>query len=322
MTPPEAGPAPDAETLRAALKRLLGGWPDRAAPPEVIGRTVEAGDGFVLERLAVRHASGAEARGLLTRPAAPGPHPAVLYCHAHGGKYEIGASELIDARPSLVSPYGPALARAGFVALCLDMPTFGERLVPPESALAKRLLWQGDTLFGMMLRELAGGLDLLAARPDVDPARIAALGLSMGATHAFWLAALDGRVARVAHLCCYADLATLVELGGHDRHGIYMMVPGLLSVASTGAIAGLVAPRPQLIALGDEDGLTPPAAIAAALPVTREAYARAGAPAALTVLIEPGSGHQETQRMRDAVMGFLAAMHSATEDGAPRRSPP
>jgi dienelactone hydrolase len=311
VTPPDDGSAPDADTLRVALKRLLGGWPDRPAPPAVTVGAVEKGDGFVLERLTVRHATGAEARGLLTRPPTPGPHPAVLYCHAHGGKYEIGASELIEPRPSLVSPYGPALARAGFVTLCVDMPTFGERLAPAESALAKRLLWHGDTLFGMMLRELAGGIDLLAARPDVDPERIAALGLSMGATQAFWLAALDARVARVAHLCCYADLETLVALGGHDRHGIYMMVPGLLAQASTGAIAGLVAPRPQLIALGDEDALTPPEAIAAALPATRAAYERAGAAGALEVIIEPGSGHQETPRMRDAVMRFLSAIRLA-----------
>jgi dipeptidyl aminopeptidase/acylaminoacyl peptidase len=51
-----------------------------------------------------------------------------------------------------------------------------------------------------MLGDLAAGLDALAADPDVDAGtRIGAMGLSMGATHAYWLAALDDRVAAVAH---------------------------------------------------------------------------------------------------------------------------
>ena len=65
----------------------------------------------------------------------------------------------------------------------------------------------------------------------------------MGATLAFWLAALDPRMKAVAHLCCFADLETLVASGAHDLHGLYMTVPGLLAVARTGEIAGLIAPR-------------------------------------------------------------------------------
>ena len=50
--------------------------------------------GFVVEHL--RFDLGEPVRGLLMRPSrAEGRLPAVLYCHAHGAKYEIGASELI-----------------------------------------------------------------------------------------------------------------------------------------------------------------------------------------------------------------------------------
>lgn len=89
-------------------------------------------------------------------------------------------------------------------------------------------------------------------------------GISMGATLAYFLAAIDQRVSAVAHLCCYADLATLVEIGAHDLHGHYLTVPGLLAETSSGAIAGLVAPRPQLICVGSGDPLTPPLAVARA----------------------------------------------------------
>jgi dienelactone hydrolase len=82
-----------------------------------------------------------------------------------------------------------------------------------EAALAKAALWRGETLMGAMLGDLAAGLDFLAAETDVDAGRIGAMGLSMGATHAYWLAALDHRVAAVAHL------VRLRGYGAPDRGG-------------------------------------------------------------------------------------------------------
>ena len=41
------------------------------------------------------------------------------------------------------------------------------------------------------------------------------------------LAALDDRIKAVAHLCCFADYDTMIELGAHDGHGHYMTIPGL-----------------------------------------------------------------------------------------------
>jgi dienelactone hydrolase len=260
-------------------------------------------DGYVCERIGIESSDGTQIRGILTRPASDGRHPAILYAHAHGAKYEIGADELTEGRPALLSPLGPVLARAGYVTLCIDMPTFGTRQQPVESAAAKALLWYGKSLFGQMLSEQAGAVGYLAGRPDVDPARIGIFGLSMGATIAYWLGAVDERIAAVAHLCCYADLASLVATGAHDLHGIYMTVPGLLAETSTGEIAGLVAPRPQLICVGEDDPLTPPPAIDRALAQTRAAY---GDSDALEVLRQPGVGHRETPEMRAAVLAFFA----------------
>jgi hypothetical protein len=97
----------------------------------------------------------------------------------------------------------------------------------------------------------------------------------------------------------------LIELGAHDGHGIYLTVPGLLAATSTGEIAGLVAPRPQLICVGEADALTPPPSVDRAFAETEAAYARARAGEALTLLRVPGVGHQETAEMRDAVLAFF-----------------
>jgi hypothetical protein len=275
--------------------------------PAVIERSCGRQDGVKVEWLML--AIGDEAvPATFIRPDGPGPHPAVLYCHAHGGAWDIGMRELMAGRPAIPTPIGPDLVKAGFAALCVEMPAFGGRAEPGENARAKAHLWYGRSLFAQMLDELGGGLRYLQGRPDVDPARIASFGLSMGATHSFWIAALEPTINRAAHWCCYADLATLIEEGVHDRHGLYLTVPGLLARTSVGEIAGLVAPRPQQIGVGFGDFFTSPTAVERALVATRAAYQAAGAEAALSFLSDDLAGHHETPALRAALFDFLAAM--------------
>lgn len=270
------------------------------------GRQVEERGDHVVEHLRFRLPDDGHARGFLVRPSERRlRRRAVLHCHAHGGRYDIGAAELIEGRPALLDPPGPALARDGHVVLSIEMPTFGERAHEQEDAASKAALWHGRTLFGRMLAEQAAALTWLAHHPEVDRERIAVTGLSMGATLAYFLAATDARVAAAAHLCCYADMASLVGSGAHNLHGHYMTVPGLLRETSMGEIAGLIAPRPQLICIGEEDPLTPPDAVAVALAETRRAYETAGSPDGLVFLSEPKVGHKETPSMRRALLAFL-----------------
>ena len=205
---------------------------------------------YVSEQLTFETSNGEAVRGLLTRPASDAPSAAILYIHAHGSRYDIGAAELFDGRAALQGPLGPVLADMGFATLAIDMPAFGDRSGRAESDLAKARLWRGRSLAGQMLGEQAAALDWLSSQPFVDPARIGCFGISMGATLGYWLAAVDERLSALAQLCCFADFAALIELGAHDRHGIYLTVPGLLDIASNGENAGLVAPRPQLIGIG------------------------------------------------------------------------
>lgn len=256
----------------------------------------------VLERLQFETGDGTRIRGLLTRPVGGGLHPGIVYAHSHGGRHAIGASELIEGREYMLSPpLGPVFAEAGYVVLMLDMPPFGERATIAESAATKAALWYGKSLFGQMLSENAAAVTWLGTRTDVDRGRIGMFGMSMGCTLSYWLAAVDERIAAVAHLCCYCDLATLVETGAQDLHGIYLTVPGLLAATTTGEIAGLVAPRPQLICVGDADPLTPPVAVDRALETTRAMYG-AGP---LEVLRQAGIAHEETPQMRAAVLDFF-----------------
>jgi dienelactone hydrolase len=291
------------ERLEAALGLAVSSA--RFAGCELVSR--QAQGGWWRDELSFLSASGETVPGLFLHPGEEArPVPAVLYCHAHGNRYEHGMEELELGRPALAGPYGSSLAQLGIASLCLEMPCFGTRQVPGEQARAKAHLWAGSTLFGQMLHELAAGVSFLADQPQIDGGRIAVLGFSMGSTHAFWLAALDERLAAGVALCSFADLATLIAQGAHDGHGIYMMVPGLTAVLSTGELAGLAAPRALFIGAGLADWSTPPQALQVARKALEEAYAAQGAGHRLQFYVEPQGGHQETPAMRAAALGFLA----------------
>ena len=261
-------------------------------------------DRVLLETHSFRSAGGDHVRGLLLRPIEDGgPKPAILYIHAHGNAYDIGADELVWGRPALEGPLGPALAEAGQIVFCFDLPCFGTRSGETESAAAKAALWHGRSLAGRMMGELSSALDWLERREDVDAARIGAFGISMGATFGYWLAAIDPRIRAVAHFCCLSDFARLIDLRAHDLHGIYLTVPGLIDLADNGTIAAMVAPRAQLAGIGDRDPLTPPAAADPALARLRAGYGERGGE--LMVIREPEGGHAESPAMRDAVHTFF-----------------
>ena len=289
------------------LAALLGPRFADSAPAQVTVTGQRELHGWVLEDLTFTFPEGETGPAWFLRP--PDEHapvPAVIYAHAHGNRYELGRDELTHGRSSLQGGYARDLVQRGIAALCIEMPCFGTRQSPGETARAKAALWRGDTLFGQMLAEQRAGVDFLAAHPAIDANRIGAMGFSMGCTLAWWLAALDPRVQATSALCCFADLEELVRLGAHDLHGIYMTVPGLLSLARTGQISGLIAPRPLQVAIGALDPLTPPSAFGTARADLSAAYAAAGASQALSFHVEPDKGHVETPDMRAAVLDFLS----------------
>lgn len=185
------------------------------------------------------------------------------------------------------------------------MPCFGERQHLKESATAKACFWYGDTLYGWMLSELIASVSYLADQPFVDAKRIATLGISMGGTHAWWLAALDARISATVALCCFADLSCLIKNDLHDGHGIYMSVPDLLSQTSTGGLAASACPKPQFFGIGLEDPCTPPHCFELARDELLSVYSEAGAADQLVFHVESDLAHQESKLMRENALAFL-----------------
>jgi hypothetical protein len=133
---------------------------------------------------------------------------------------------------------------------------------------------------------------------------VATVGLSMGSTMAWWVAALDERVKVCVDLCCLTDFQALIEAGNLKGHGIYYYVPSLLKHFSTAQINALIAPRAHLALAGVQDPLTPVPGLDRIDTELKRVYAEAGHPERFELLRYPG-GHQETPEMRNAIKEFL-----------------
>jgi acetyl esterase/lipase len=294
------------EERRTELYKLLGELPERQRKTSAETLSREERTGYVLEKLRL-DLNGVEAvPAYFVRPKdASGRRPVILYNHAHGGDYKLGKDELLAGRSALQAPpYAEVLTSLGYSALCIDTWVFGERATRAEMDAFKEMLWKGQVLWGMMVYDSLRGIDYLISRPDVDPNRIGTLGLSMGSTMAWWVAALDTRIKVCVDICCLTDFEALIEAKGLSGHGIYYYVPRLIKFFTTAQINALIAPRPHLSLAGDLDKLTPPAGLERVDRELRKVYSEAGSPEAWKLLRYP-VGHQETPEMRREIISFL-----------------
>ncbi|MBL8796380.1 MAG: acetylxylan esterase [Planctomycetia bacterium] len=256
----------DRAKTRQTLLHCLGEMPARPDPAKVKVLSKEDHDDYTLERFEFYNGVDMTVPGILIVPKKrKGPLPAIIGLHGHGSSKESICTDLKSAQ--LI---GPMLAKRGYVVAAIDACFNGERVgkgpagpkfdkgaYPQELSLFKLYLWQGRSLWGMMLREEQCLIDYLQTRPEVDKSRIAATGMSMGCTRSWWLAAIDDRIQGIVGVACFTRYTELIAHGNLRKHGIYYFVPGVLAHFDTEAIHALVAPRPHLELSGDQDGGAP-----------------------------------------------------------------
>jgi acetyl esterase/lipase len=166
--------------------------------------------------------------GLLAIPKGKGPFPAMLALHGHGGSAEA----VFDAK-SLYHGFADRFVRGGYVVLA---PSFPHR---PYA--------------GMMLWDLFRAVDVLRSRPEVDPERVGAAGVSMGGEWAMWIAACDPRVkvAVISGWMCTTE-------------GVFSVpnckcweLPGFVELMDVCEVHLLVAPRPVVFESAELDPCFP-----------------------------------------------------------------
>ncbi|HPD48272.1 MAG TPA: dienelactone hydrolase family protein [Anaerohalosphaeraceae bacterium] len=307
--------------LRATLWRLLGELPEPFVPEPMIHSRSDRGR-YILERFSFDNRAGATVYGYAMIPKrGDPPYPSILYHHYHGGRYAQGKEEIRKrafARwrrgHGLIT--GEELTGRGYLVLCIDAYAFGERRCcgpagakerPPhtEASLFKAFLWQGATLWGMMVRDDLLALNHLASRPEVDPSRIAAMGMSMGATRSWWLAALDDRIKVTVSVACLTRYQDLLRQGLLKEHGIYYYVPGMLRHnMHIEKVVGLIAPRAHLTLTGDSDSGSPVEGVRIINEFQRRLYALYGSDN-FRGLIYEGVGHTYTSQMWTETIDWL-----------------
>jgi len=302
--------------IRKTAWDSLGKLPPRPKRPTVKTLSREDKGDYIVEKFEFDNLAGAKVPGYILQPKNPAQKsPSILYCHWHGGQYEIGKEELFQAKHT-PEPPGPALARRGYVVLGIDSYCFGERNGrgpggandvgnAGELTASKFNLWVGRTLWGMILRDDLMALDYLAGRNEVDAERIGVMGMSMGATRAWWLMALDERLKAGVPICCLTRYQSIIRNELLKAHGIYYYVPNFLNHFDTEAVIALIAPRPVLFLDGDQDGTSPVDGIHYIENAVRPVYGLYGKTGEFESIVYPGQGHLYTQEMWEKTLSFL-----------------
>ena len=185
-----------AET-RAKVVESMGSLPEKCPlDAQTVGRVER--DGYSIEKVmfASEPQHHVTAHLFLPDPAKfPGRRPGIVIPCGHSLN---GKAEASYQRGGLMA------ARRGFAALLYDPVDQGERrqsrkneslwTTRAHNEIGRRAELLGWSMARFRLRDGVRAVDYLAARPEVDPARLGVMGHSGGGTMTSWIMALDDRI--------------------------------------------------------------------------------------------------------------------------------
>lgn len=212
-------------------------------------------------------------------PKSKGPHPAVLLLHDHGAKFDIGKEKVIEpwdepaekiasARDWVNTCYGgrfigDELAKKGYVCLSVDMFNWSDRGgggYDGQQVLACNFFNMGMSFAGLIAHEDLRAAEFLSQQPEVDPRRIAAMGLSVGGFRTWQVAALSEHIAAGVSVCWMTTHNAQMFPGSNQVRGqsAYTMAhPGLSHYLDYPDVASIACPKPMMFCCASRDGLFP-----------------------------------------------------------------
>jgi dienelactone hydrolase len=158
---------------------------DRNAPLDVREESREERDGAAIIDLSYASPRGGRVPAFLVQPAGKGPFAGILFGH-----WMMPRSPMANRKEFLEEAI--LLARSGAVSLLTDAPLIRPGFVKEPGALTAQM--QNAEASRQQVIDFRRGVDLLAARGDVDPARLAYVGHSYNAHTGGILSAVEKRI--------------------------------------------------------------------------------------------------------------------------------
>lgn len=232
------------------------------------------------------------------------PVPGILCLHQ---TVTLGKAEPAGLGGSPNLHYALELARQGYVTLAPDFPGFGEVPIPDPQRHGSRLI------HGVHNHRRA--LDLLQAMPEVDGARLACVGHSLGGHNGAYLAAFDPRIQALLCSCGVTTWPRYAELRGDLKDWatpIYMPRIGTAYGNDPARmpydlpdVLGAIAPRAAFLSAAEHDDEMDVQGVREAVAIVRRLYAWHQAEDRLATAF-PNLVHDFPPAARQAGYAFLA----------------
>lgn len=293
-----------ADQLREELLACLGGpWPKPCDLKPNVRQTIRK-EGYRIESVTYEAEPGDPIPAFLIVPDgvdAEHPAPAVAVWHQHNGAWHLGKVEPAGLAGSPMHHTGVALARLGYVVLCPDALTFGERQDKQlkggdfERFEFLRYVVAGKCMAWKNILDMRRAIDYLCSRPEVQKDHIGCYGHSMGSTDTWLVGPWEPRLKCLVGNCCLPTYAAIHRT--KILHCFPNFIPGWLQYGDTPDIAGLIAPRALLLNFGETDGGSPIQEVREGVKTIARAYQAAGAEDKFSYYIEEGTGHILSEEM-------------------------
>jgi len=194
--------------------------------------------------------SGVNAEGIYIVPKGlKGKAPLVISMHGGGGSPEValfhGGANYHDMVRGAV--------RRGYVVFA-PQHLFSAPGFPPDirNQTDDRLRLVGTSLTAVEIAKITRSLDVLVKRPEVDPSRIAMVGLSYGGYYALVVPALEPRI-KVAVSSCYFGVQEFRYEADERSIPSDFRFPDRFTLFRDPEIAALICPRALMIQAGQSD---------------------------------------------------------------------
>ena len=244
---------------------------------------------YTIEKLVYESEPGISVPAVLFAPKQAGRKPAVIFVDGRGKS--AARRELESLVESGVVVLAPDLRGLGETRAVADSPSDWTRLLGDyDSAMTAMLT--GSSLVGMRALDVLRGVDILAARSDVDPVRISSVGRGSAAVALLHAAVLDQRIKRVALDGMLASYDMVVRRA-LNRGVFEQVVPGVLKSYDLPDLIAALSPRTAMIADAIDPMGTP-----LTLADAKKTYERAGG----ARVVRRGAEEEPTTAYRDFVL--------------------